>query len=224
MKLESVLFDLDGTLVDTAPDFVVAVNQLRAAHQLAKLPADGISKQVSNGSIALTRYAFNIETDHADFPSLRQALLDNYLNCLGEHSFVYKGLDKLLNNLEQANTPWGVVTNKPLAYAQPLMERLGLDQRCAVLICPEHVKLPKPDPEALLQAAQRLNCQALATAYIGDHARDIEAGRAAGMKTVAAAYGYIEDPHSIKHWQADQIVHQSQDLHATLERLFACTI
>ena len=223
-KLEAVLFDLDGTLVDTAPDFVIAVNQLRNTHKLDKLPAEGIAEQVSNGSFALTKYAFNIDPEHTDFASLRQALLDNYLDCIGQHSELYSGLDNLLTKLNSVSIPWGIVTNKPIAYAQPLIEKLGLTKSCHVLICHDHVAQPKPHPEALYLAAEKLNCKVAATAYIGDHDRDIEAGRAAGMKTIAAAYGYINNQQNIDDWRADGIAKHPQDIHSTLERLFACTI
>ena len=223
-SLEGVLFDLDGTLVDTAPDFIVAVNKLRSAHQLDSLPPLGIAEQVSNGSIALTEYAFNITPEHADFPSRRQALLDHYLNCIGQHAALYSGLNDLLERLHKADIPWGIVTNKPIAYAQPLLENLQLIDRCHVLICPDHVSQPKPHPEALFTAAKKINCNVSATAYIGDHDRDIEAGRAAGMKTIAAAYGYISDEQKIEDWRADSIAQQPQDIHSTLERLFSCTI
>ena len=223
-KLEAVLFDLDGTLVDTAPDFVIAVNQLRNSQALTSLPAEGIAEQVSNGSIALTQHAFNITPEHADFSFLRQALLDNYLNCIGQYSALYSGLDELLKQLNNASIPWGIVTNKPVAYAQPLIEKLGLIEGCDVLICPDHVNQAKPHPEALLMAAEKINCKVTATAYIGDHDRDIEAGRAAGMKTIAAAYGYINDKQNINDWRADSIAKHPQDIHSTLERLFSCTI
>ena len=223
-KLEAVLFDLDGTLVDTAPDFVIAVNQLRNSQALTSLPAEGIAEQVSNGSIALTQYAFNITPEHTDFALLRQALLDNYLNCIGQYSALYSGLDELLKQLKKASIPWGIVTNKPVAYAQPLIEKLGLIEGCDVLICPDHVNQAKPHPEALLMAAEKINCKVTATAYIGDHDRDIEAGRAAGMKTIAAAYGYINDKQNINDWRADSIAKHPQDIHSTLERLFSCTI
>lgn len=224
MALEAVLFDLDGTLIDTAPDFVVAVNQLRNNHQLESLPAASICEHVSNGSIALTQHAFNITPEHSDFATLRQALLDNYLNCIGQHSALYNGLGDLLKQLNNASIPWGIVTNKPIAYAQPLIEKLELADSCEVLICPDHVAQVKPHPEGLFMAAKKINCDASAIAYIGDHDRDIEAGRAAGMKTIAAAYGYIGHEQNIEDWRADSIAKQPQDIHFTLERLFSCTI
>ena len=221
---EAVLFDLDGTLVDTAPDFVIAVNQLRHSQQLESLPAASITEHVSNGSIALTQHALNITTEHAQFASLRQALLDNYLNCIGQYSALYNGLDDLLQRLNNAAIPWGIVTNKPIAYAQPLIEKLQLADSCNVLICPDHVAQVKPHPEGLFMAAKKINCDASAIAYIGDHDRDIEAGRAAGMKTIAAAYGYFGNEQNIVDWRADSIAKHPQDIHSTLERLFSCTI
>ena len=222
--LQGVLFDLDGTLVDTAPDFVIAVNQLRHSQQLESLPAESIFEHVSNGSIALTQHALNITPEHADFAALRQTLLDNYLNCIGQYSALYSGLDDLLKRLNNAAIPWGIVTNKPIAYAQPLIEKLQLSDRCDVLICPDHVAQVKPHPEGLFMAAKKINCHASTVAYIGDHDRDIEAGRAAGMKTIAAAYGYIGETQNVEDWHADSIAKHPQDIHSTLERLFSCTI
>ena len=222
--LHSVLFDLDGTLVDTAPDFIVAVNALRHSHQLPPLPDASIAEQVSNGSIALTRHAFDIDESSREFDSLRAQLLANYLDCIGQHARLYHGLDMLLQALENSGRQWGVVTNKPLTYAQPLMDKLSLSDRCGTLICPDHVSEPKPHPEALFMAADALGSAVEKTVYIGDHHRDISAGQAAGMKTVAAAYGYIEASDNVEHWRADRIVQQPGDLHSTLEQLYACKI
>ena len=222
--LQGVLFDLDGTLVDTAPDFVIAVNQLRHSQQLESLPPESIFEHVSNGSIALTKHALNISPEHADFATLRQSLLDNYLNCIGQYSALYAGLDDLLMRLNNAAIPWGIVTNKPIAFAQPLIEKLKLADGCDVLICPDHVAQVKPHPEGLFMAAEKINSAPSAIAYIGDHDRDIEAGRAAGMKTIAAAYGYIGETQNVEDWHADSIAKHPQDIHSTLERLFSCTI
>ena len=222
--LQGVLFDLDGTLVDTAPDFVIAVNQLRHSQQLESLPPESIFEHVSNGSIALTKHALNISPEHADFATLRQSLLDNYLNCIGQYSALYAGLDDLLMRLNNAAIPWGIVTNKPIAFAQPLIEKLKLADGCDVLICPDHVAQVKPHPEGLFMAAEKINSAPSAIAYIGDHDRDIEAGRAAGMKTIAAAYGYISKKQNVEGWQADSIAKHPQDIHSILERLFSCTI
>jgi len=222
--LQGVLFDLDGTLVDTAPDFVIAVNQLRHSQQLENLPAESIFEHVSNGSIALTKHALNISPEHADFATLRQSLLDNYLNCIGQYSELYAGLDDLLMRLNNAAIPWGIVTNKPIAFAQPLIEKLQLADGCNILICPDHVTQVKPHPEGLFMAAEKINCAPSAIAYIGDHDRDIEAGRAAGMKTIAAAYGYISKKQNVEDWDADSIAKHPQEIHSILERLFSCTI
>ncbi|MFB1002029.1 MAG: HAD-IA family hydrolase, partial [Pseudomonadales bacterium] len=132
--------------------------------------------------------------------------------------------DDLLKRLNNAAIPWGIVTNKPIAYAQPLIEKLQLSDSCDVLICPDHVAQVKPHPEGLFMAAKKINCHASTVAYIGDHDRDIEAGRAAGMKTIAAAYGYIGETQNVEDWHADSIAKHPQDIHSTLERLFSCTI
>ncbi len=210
--LDGVFFDLDGTLVDTAPDFVLAVNLLRKQHHLSPLDTKLIASQVSNGSIALTQLAFDINQSHLEFSALRQQLLDNYKLYLGEKSLVYAGLHQLLSELDSNNVPWGVVTNKPVEYAQPLMEKLALSESCSVLICPEHVANTKPDPEPLLLATKKTGCNPSRSLYVGDHRRDIEAGRAAGMQTIAAGYGYVEPGNSATDWHADHTAQTSAEL------------
>ncbi|MBT8151084.1 MAG: HAD hydrolase-like protein, partial [Gammaproteobacteria bacterium] len=142
-----VLFDLDGTLVDTAPDFIRAANELRNQHGFVTLAPETIAEQVSNGAIAVTRVTFGIDEQHAQFDARRQELLDSYEKHLGAAAVLYPGLDELLAQFEQQAIPWGVVTNKPERYAQPLLERLALDQRCSVLVCPDHLVDRKPHPE-----------------------------------------------------------------------------
>jgi len=210
--LHGALFDLDGTLIDTAGDFVVAVNRLRAARGLTAMAASRIAEQVSNGAAALTQLALGIPPEQHDFELHRQALLNHYRDCLGEQARLYDGLDSLLEQLDRQGSPWGVVTNKPLAYALPLMKSLGLAERCHALICPEHVSHKKPDPEPLQLAADKLQLDSRRLLYTGDHARDIIAARAAGMTSIAAGYGYIEATQNPVDWRADHLVDSSQQL------------
>ena len=145
-------------------------------------------------------------------------MLDRYLDIIGQHARLFPHLGELLDNL---TIPWGVVTNKPLRYAQPLLEALKLYDSCGALVCPDHVSKTKPDPEPLLLACTQLRCSAANSVYIGDHQRDIEAGRAAGMHTIAAAYGYLTQHDDTQQWAADAIANQAKELRniiATMSR------
>ncbi|MGB5325999.1 MAG: HAD-IA family hydrolase [Pseudomonadales bacterium] len=208
-KRMAVLFDLDGTLVDTAPDFILAANELRAALGWPPLPGATIAAQVSNGALAVTRVTYAIDAGHPSFEQRRQNLLDAYEKHLGAASMLYAGLDVMLAQLDVKGIPWGVVTNKPLRYAAPLMDRLALSTNCATLVCPDHVAERKPHPEGLLLAAKQMGMAAEDCIYAGDHLRDIEAGRAANMHTIAAAFGYIAPDDDPLRWEADAIAETS---------------
>ncbi len=204
--LKAVLFDLDGTLLDTAPEFAVAVNALLARHQRPPQAYARLRECVSDGTRGMVQSAFALHPDAAEFEPLRLELLDLYAQQLGAHTQMFEGMAQVLEFIEAQGLAWGVVTNKPQRFAQPLMARLKLATRCAALICPEHVATPKPDPAALWLACQQMGCASAGAIYIGDHRRDIEAGRNAGMPTIACAFGYVhaEDPCSA--WGADWVV------------------
>lgn len=208
----AVLFDLDGTLLDTAPDFIRCLNQLRQQHGLAPLPPEHIRRSVSNGARAMIRVGFGLEPDHPDYLEKHTAFLDLYETGVAVETRLFEGMDTLLQALEQRHIPWGIVTNKPVRFAAPLVEALGLDQRCAVLVCPDHVSQRKPHPEALILACRQLGATPAQAVYVGDHERDIEAGRNAGMTTIAVRYGYIEAPETVDLWQADRVVDTVSDL------------
>lgn len=213
----TVLFDLDGTLIDTAPDFIRCLNQLRQQHGLSALPADEIRRSVSNGARAMVRIGFGLEPDHADYLARHTDFLDLYEAGVAIETRLFEGMEILLESLEQRGIPWGVVTNKPARFATPLLQDLGLGDRCAVLICPDHVTDRKPHPEALYLACTQMGVDPARAVYVGDHERDIEAGRNAGMKTIAVRYGYIEDPDAIDLWQADIVVDTVDDLTKLLQ-------
>jgi len=202
-RLRAVLFDLDGTLLDTAPDFLAVVNLLRAEHGREPLPFAEVRRTVSHGARALVRLAFGIGEDDARFEPLRQRLLALYEQHLLVETTPFPGIRELLRELAQRGVRWGVVTNKPSYLAEPLLARAALDPPADVLVCPDHVRRTKPDPEPLLLACERLGCRAAEAVYIGDHLRDIEAGRSAGMYTIAATYGYLEPDEAVEAWQAD---------------------
>lgn len=219
MKIEpsTVLFDLDGTLIDTAPDFILCLNQLRQQHGLPNLPADDIRPSVSNGARAMVRVGFGLEPEHPDYLARHTAFLDLYEAGLAIETRLFEGMSTLLQSLESRNIPWGIVTNKPARFASPLIQALGLAERCASLICPDHVAQRKPNPEPLFLACQQIGADPARAIYVGDHERDIEAGRNAGMKTIAVRYGYIEAPETVDLWQADIVANTVTDLAKLLQ-------
>lgn len=218
-SLQAVLFDLDGTLLDTAPDFIVVVNTLRQRHGKPPLDHQTIRDTVSNGARALVTLAFQLREGDEQFDTIRQQLLDLYEGHLAVHTRLFPGLDKLLDWLDQQQLPWGVVTNKPRRYAEPILQQLALAERCSVLVCPDDVRRTKPDPEPLLLACKKLRCFAENAIYLGDHRRDIEAGINAGMKTLAARYGYIDAGDAVEQWRADYIVDNAVDIQPLLQSL-----
>ncbi|MFC3679543.1 HAD-IA family hydrolase [Bacterioplanoides pacificum] len=212
MKPEAILFDLDGTLVDTAPDFFAVVNGLRKEQGKAELADETIRQQVSNGGAALTRLTFDYPDqagrDLANAPQVfidhRQQILDRYLDNIGNLSGYFPGFDAVLPELQKHGIRWGIVTNKPRLYTEVLLNKLHI--HCDVVVCPDDVAKSKPDPEPLLKAADLLGLNAQQCWYVGDHIRDIQAGQAAQMFTLAASFGYIEAGDSAENWQADAII------------------
>lgn len=208
--LRAVIFDLDGTLVDTADDFVPVVQTLRAEAGLAPMNEARIRATVSNGARALVTLALGIPEAHDDFEARRLRLLDLYEAVLGAHARPYAGMRELIAALTERGIAWGIATNKPRYLTLPLLESLQL--RAASVVCPEDVAQRKPDPESIHRACEDLACHPAEAIYVGDHARDIEAGRRAGAYTIAAAYGYIEPGDRADAWGADTIVATSRDL------------
>ena len=210
LKPQAILFDLDGTLVDTAPDFFGVVNSLRVEAGKAPLADDIIREQVSNGGIALSKLTWEISDDHPQLMEYRQILLDRYEQTVGTLSGFFAGFTQVLEQRGEQHIRWGIVTNKPRLYTDLLLQRLNI--RCDVVVCPEDVVNRKPAPDALLLAAGQLGLKATDCWYVGDHIRDIESARAACMFSIAALYGYIEsadDPHA---WGADAFIRTPADL------------
>lgn len=211
-KYAAVLFDLDGTLIDTAPDFIYCLNTLLIENKCEPIADTLIRSHVSHGSGALIKLGFNIDESNSEFRTLQQALLDLYAKNLCRKSQLFPPLERTLMQLEKQYTPWGIVTNKPRQYAEPLLQGLKLFDRCGVLVCPDDVSKPKPHPEALQLACKYLNVNTVDSVYIGDHERDIEAGRAANMTTITAAFGYLEKDSDIHSWQADFVCEHASKL------------
>ncbi|RDB43308.1 HAD family hydrolase [Halomonas sp. DQ26W] len=211
---EALLFDLDGTLVDTAPDLARATNALRVHHGLDPLPYPVIRAQVSNGGSALVKLALGLEKTRDGHDEAREFLLEAYGQAVAEESRVFPPLDRLLTNWESMHRPWGIVTNKPRAFAAPLIEALGLMP--GALICADDLPLKKPFPEPLWAAASLLDVAPGRCWYIGDHLRDMQAARAAGMPAIAVGYGYIEEGDDYRDWPADLWFETSASLVETL--------
>lgn len=214
--LRAVLFDLDGTLVDTADEFVPVVQALRAEHGHGPMDEQRIRASVSNGARALVMLGLSIDDEHPDFEDRRLRLLDLYSEVVGTMARPYPGIEPLLAVFAEQGIAWGIATNKPRPYTEPLMAGLNLQPPSASTVCPDDVANRKPDPECLLRNCAEIGCAPAEAIYIGDHARDIEAGRRAGMYTIAAAYGYIEPGDDPAGWGADAVALASTDLHALI--------
>jgi len=218
MRLQAILFDMDGTLLDSAPDFIAITQAMRAARDLPPLPSKTIRDQISGGARAMVACAFDENPDSAAFEALRLEFLARYQEHCAELTHPFDGIEALLADIEQARLPWGVATNKPLRFAEPIMQRLGLAERSAVMVCPDHVAQSKPAPDMLLLACQQLGVPPQSVLFIGDDARDIESGRAAGCKTAAVTYGYIHPDDNPRHWGADVVVDHPRELRSVLDQ------
>jgi len=218
MALRAVLFDMDGTLLDTAPDFVAVCQAMRATRDLPPLDEQLIRDVVSGGARAMVSVTFGLEEGSAEFEALRLEFLERYQAHCAELTQPYPGIRELLDDIEHAKLRWGVATNKPLRFAAPIMQRLQLDQRSAALLCPDHVAQSKPAPDMLLLACQHLGLQPAEVLFVGDDERDIAAGRAAGCRTAGVTWGYIHPEDNPDHWGADVIVKHPSELRAVLDR------
>ncbi|WP_350561946.1 HAD-IA family hydrolase [Psychrobacter sp. CAL346-MNA-CIBAN-0220] len=223
--VKAVLFDLDGTLIDTAADFVRIIGKMSGENNWQAPAESDIREQVSSGASAMVKLMLhhNEQSTVSDEELLkfRQQFLDDYEADICVDSCVFGELEEVLTTLEQKGVPWGIVTNKPRYLAEQLLKTMQLDARCAVLVCPEDVSRSKPDPEPMYLALEKLGIPrggASCVLYVGDHIRDIDAGNAAGMPTILAAYGYIppEDQKSLKQWGASYITDTPEQLNKLL--------
>jgi len=207
----AVLFDLDGTLVDTAPDMVAALNALRGEEGLSPLPYAQVRPLVSHGATALVQHGFPT-ADGTPFEALRRRFLTLYAGALAVESRPYEGVLEALAYLDSKAIPWGIVTNKPEALAAPLLDHLELRQRAGVVVCGDTVRERKPHPLPLLHAAARLGVEPAASVYVGDAERDVLAAQAAGMRAYVALYGYIPMDERPREWPASGWIERSQEL------------
>ena len=216
-KIKTVLFDLDGTLADTAPDLANALNHVLTQHDYQALAYDTIRPVVSHGGAALIKLGFG--ESHPQFDTLYKELLEHYKSNIANKTTLFAGMAELLHYLQSNHYNWGVVTNKPAWLTQPLMDALQLTDQSVSIVSGDTLSERKPHPAPLLHACEQAGSAADQCIYVGDAERDIEAGNRAGMHTVVALFGYIAQSDTPEKWNADSLISQPQDLIPLLESL-----
>lgn len=206
MNPSAVLFDLDGTLADTAPDLGRALNLQRERHGLLPLSDETIRPYASHGSRGLLGVGFGLSPEDADFPSMREEYLALYDQVFCLQPILFAGMAELLTEIDNRNIKWGVVTNKPRRFTMPLMEALGLTERAVSIVSGDDCPRPKPYPDTLFLASQQAGADPSVCFYVGDAERDIVAGRAAGMHTLVAVYGYLGANDRPEEWGAQGMI------------------
>jgi len=216
--IKAVLFDLDGTLADTAPDLTYALNCVRAARGLAALPLAATRPYASQGARGLVGVGFEVRPGDAGYDGLREEFLAAYAANLCRETRLFAGIPELLERLDSRRLPWGIVTNKAERFTLPLLDLLDVRHRAACVIGGDTTGRIKPDPEPLLAASRAIGLAPGTCIYVGDDRRDVEAGQAAGMQTAIAMWGYLngQDP---ENWSADGMIELPQDLLPLLQRL-----
>lgn len=214
-----VLFDFDGTLADTAPDLAAAANQQRLRRGLPALPYEQLRPMASHGARGLLGVALGLTPDAPEYEACKQQFLDDYAANIAVHTVLFPGVEDLLANLVQEGWAWGIVTNKVTRFTTPLVRHLALEQHSAVVVCGDTTAYSKPHPEPLLHAAREVGVAPRHCLYVGDDHRDIIAGQAAGMKTIATAYGYCGDGVPVESWGADTVVDSVPALLPAIRRL-----
>lgn len=207
-----VLFDLDGTLIDSAPDLAGAANDMRHSRALPRLPLSHFRPMVGSGARGMVARALGVSPDSSEFPALRDEFLERYQARMTRETRVFEEMQPVLLALAAHSLAWGIVTNKATRFGQPLVQALGLHEASATLVCGDTTPHAKPHPAPLLEAARRLGVQAGECWYVGDDHRDMQAGRAAGMITVAAAWGYLGEGDSIEQWGAHHVIETPAEL------------
>ena len=211
-SIQAVLFDLDGTLIDSAPDLGAAVDKMRVERGLASLPLSHYRPMAGAGARGMIGLAFGFTPEHPEYDAMKEEFFFNYEACMTERTFAFEGVSQMIEALVAAKLPWGVVTNKSKRFAEPLTQAMPLFKSAAVVISGDTTPYAKPHPEPLLEAARRLGIPANACVYVGDDERDIVAGHAADMKTVAATYGYLGLQSDVQKWRAHAQIHSPSEL------------
>ena len=210
--IRAVLFDLDGTLIDSAPDLAGAGNDMRIARGLLPHPLAHFRPMVGSGARGMIGRAFDVGPEHESFPALRDEFLQRYEVRMTQETQVFPEMRPVLAALQACAIPWGIVTNKAARFSEPLVRALGLLPPAAALVCGDTTPHAKPHPEPLFEAARRVGVLATDCVYVGDDLRDVQAGRAAGMQTVAVAWGYLGAGEPIESWGADHLARTPGDL------------
>jgi phosphoglycolate phosphatase len=211
-NISAVLFDLDGTLVDSAPDLGAAADQMRTTRGMESIPLHVYRPMAGAGARGMLGVAFGIAPEASDFDNLREEFFQNYERCLTERTFAFDGVAELLHQLNERGLVWGIVTNKSARFTVPLTQALPLFATAQVIVSGDTTPHAKPHPAPLLEAARRLNLDPAQCLYVGDDERDIVAGLAAGMQTVAATYGYLGDKAHPCDWGAHAEIKSPMEL------------
>ena len=215
--IQAVLFDLDGTLIDSAPDLGAAADKMRTDRGLPSLPADQYRPMAGAGARGMLAVAFGLTPEHADFDALKEEFLVNYERCMTERTYAFAGVPELIDELLGKALHWGVVTNKSRRFTDPLTAAMPLFASARAIVSGDTTPHAKPHPAPLLEAARRLELSPEKCLYVGDDERDIVAGRAAGMATVAATYGYLGLKNEVSAWGAHALIHSPAELLQLLE-------
>jgi phosphoglycolate phosphatase len=211
-NIQAVLFDLDGTLIDSAPDLGAAVDQMRVDRGMPSLPLVHYRPMAGAGARGMIGLAFGFTPEHPEYDAMKEEFFRNYEACMTQRTFAFEGVVQMIDALVAAQLPWGVVTNKSKRFAEPLTQAMPLFKTAAVVISGDTTPYAKPHPEPLFEAARRLGIAPSACVYVGDDERDIVAGLAAGMKTVAATYGYLGTQSDVQKWQAHAHIQSPREL------------
>jgi 2-phosphoglycolate phosphatase len=212
LRVHAVLFDLDGTLADSAGDLALALNRIRESRGLAPVPPAELRPYASSGARGLLHRGMDVTPDHAEYAALRELFLANYEACLAETTTLFDGVAETLDAIEARGLRWGIVTNKFERFTVPVVEALGLAGRAAVVVGGDTTAHAKPHPAPLLHAAKAMGVAPSACVYVGDDLRDIEAGAAAGMATIVAGYGYMGVGGDPRRWPATGWIDRPRDL------------
>jgi phosphoglycolate phosphatase len=215
--VRAVLFDLDGTLIDSAPDLGAAADKMRVDRGLPSLPLEQYRPMAGAGARGMLGIAFGMTPDHADFPAMREEFFVNYENAMTARTYAFDGISQLIGQLRERGLAWGVVTNKSMRFTGPLTKGMSLFATAAAVVGGDSTPHAKPHPEPLFEAARRLDLPPASCIYVGDDERDVVAGRAAGMGTVAATYGYLGSNADTRLWGADARIDSPLELLSLLK-------
>lgn len=210
---KTVLFDLDGTLLDTEKDFTRILNSQLASYAMDPVDSLQVRNSVSSGARALIQLGFKIDESHEKFGALLEEFLNRYDDCIPEtQCAMFPGISALLQALDNTGAVWGIVTNKPSRFTLPLIANFPELASSGVVICADHLENSKPDPEGILLACERMKCSPTETIYVGDHLKDVQATSAAGATSIAVRWGYIPDDLPIEQWQADHVINHPDEI------------